>query len=148
MKNQGKNQHRFKDNPKELEFALKWEKLNTNYNGELDGLRTIDYILAENPNQPKGEVTERDRMVAATVIQWLGSPCGQTFLQEENIEKIPEQYEPVLAIIYQNIASKIVTWKEVVYHDGKKWKAFKNSRTFENNEQVQKWKYADKCFLN
>jgi hypothetical protein len=82
MKNKGKHQHRFKDNPLEKVFAEKWEKLNTDHLGQLDGFGTLDYMLAEDNNHPRGEVTDRDREVTATVIQWLGSPIGQSFVRE------------------------------------------------------------------
>lgn len=76
MKNKGKSQHRFKDNPTERIFAEAWEEKNSS-----KYVRPIlDYLLAEDNNRPMGEVTERDRMVAATVIQWLGSPVGDGFL--------------------------------------------------------------------
>lgn len=29
---------------------------------------------------PYGRMTQRDRFIAATVIQWLGTPCGLAFL--------------------------------------------------------------------
>lgn len=56
--------------------------------------------MAENPNDPEGEIAGRDRLVAATVIQWLSSPCGQVFLQEvgeeifieENLDMITDGY--------------------------------------------------------
>ena len=32
----------------------------------------------------RAEVSDRDELVAATLIQWLGSPVGQTFLKEVN----------------------------------------------------------------
>jgi len=82
MKNKGKSTYRFKQNPLEKDFAKLWEELNTDEHGNLNGGRILDYILAENPNEPRGEVTDRDRMVAATVIQWLGSPVGQMFLNQ------------------------------------------------------------------
>lgn len=79
MKNKGLSQHRFNQNPLEKKFAEAWEKINTvNRNGN----NTLDYLLAENVNKPNGEVTERDRVVAATIIQWLGSPVGQYFLKD------------------------------------------------------------------
>jgi hypothetical protein len=82
MYNRGLQQHRFKQNPKEKKYALAWERENTSRIDEnLDGRGVLDYLLAKNPNSPAGEVTERDREVAATVIQWLGSPCGQYFLE-------------------------------------------------------------------
>jgi hypothetical protein len=81
MKNKGRSQYRFKQNPMEKAFARAWEKQNVNMlNGRLDGSGTLDYLLAEDPNRPMGEVTERDREVAATVVQWLGSPVGENFV--------------------------------------------------------------------
>ena len=71
--------HRFAQNPLEKKFAEAWNKQNT-LNRE--GNNLLDYMLAENCNDPRGEVTDRDTVVAATVIQWLGSPVGQSFLNE------------------------------------------------------------------
>ena len=82
MKNKGLSQHRFKDNPLEEAFAMAWEKANTNFYGKLNGRGYLDYLLAKDNNRPEGEVTPRDREVAATVIQWLGSPVGQIFVEE------------------------------------------------------------------
>lgn len=79
MKNKGRSQHRFTQNPLELRFAQEWEKTNNKPNGQHG---TLDYLLAEDVNRPNGEVSGRDREVAATVIQWLGSPVGQTFLRD------------------------------------------------------------------
>jgi hypothetical protein len=82
MKNKGMHRYRFKDNPLERAFAKEWDDFNKSYvSGNLDGRGVLDYLLAEDPNNPQGEVTARDRVVAATVIQWLGSPCGQAFLE-------------------------------------------------------------------
>lgn len=73
----GKWINRFKQNPLEKRFAEKWDERN-----QLSGHTTLDYLLAENNNRPSGEATDRDREVAATVIQWLGSPVGQCFLSD------------------------------------------------------------------
>jgi hypothetical protein len=40
---------------------------------------TLEFILGKN-NERAYDVTHRDRVVAATVIQWLGSPVGQSWL--------------------------------------------------------------------
>ena len=80
MKNKGINQHRFSGNPLEKAFAEEWEELNTTYDGEQNGRCILDYLLSEDANHPCGEVTDRDREVAATVIQWLGSPVGLSFV--------------------------------------------------------------------
>jgi len=76
MKNKGLSQYRFNGNPLEKKYAEAWEK----QNDETNGKGTLDYLLAKDPNRPSGEVTGRDRVVAATVIQWLGSPVGQNFV--------------------------------------------------------------------
>lgn len=82
MKNKGRQQYRFKQNPLEKKIAFNWNEINTDIYGNLDGSGVLDYLMAENTNHPNGEVTDRDRMVAATVIQWLGSPVGQSFLTQ------------------------------------------------------------------
>lgn len=80
MFNKGLRQYRFMENPIEKIFAEEWDRLNS-----IGHHSTLDYLLAKEPNHPKGEVTDRDREVAATVIQWLGSPVGQNFLKDVQI---------------------------------------------------------------
>ena len=80
MKNKGKNANRLEANPVEKKFAEAWDEMNDL--SRQGSLGTLNWLLAEDPNWAKdGEVTPRDRMVAATVIQWLGSPVGQYFLK-------------------------------------------------------------------
>jgi hypothetical protein len=81
MRNKGINQHRFKQNPIEKAFAEEWERLHSTCTS-INDRGILDYILAKDINHPNGEVSERDREVAATVIQWLGSPVGQRFLKK------------------------------------------------------------------
>lgn len=80
--NQGKNFERTNCHPLEKVFAEEWDKLNS----KLNGCDLIDYLMVETPNEPNGEVTERDRKVAATIIQWLGTSVGQEFLATVNCE--------------------------------------------------------------
>ena len=84
MVNKGLHQYRFKQNPLEEIFAERWEEQN-------QSSKTLDWILAEDPNEHRDEVTERDREVAASVIQWLGSPVGSSFLKD--LMKEVENYE-------------------------------------------------------
>lgn len=90
LKHKGHNHHRLSRERLEKIFADEWRELNS---GNGRGHGPLAYMLAEDCNNPRNEVTERDAMVAATVIQWLGSNVGQSFLnnvmskhQEENHE--------------------------------------------------------------
>ncbi len=53
----------------------------------------------------------------------------------------PIQLEPVLAEIEHINDLGKSTWYEVVYYDDK-WYSYSGSKTFEDGEQVVKWKYA------
>lgn len=74
MKNKGLHQYRFEKNPIEKKFATAWENQDKAHD-------TVRYLLSDEINKLK-EVTKRDREVAATVIQWLGSDCGQYFVRK------------------------------------------------------------------
>lgn len=83
MLNQGLHVHRLQQNELERKFAEEWESRNVRNQGR----DLIDYMLAVDNNRPCGEVTERDRQVVATVIQWLGSPVGQSFIDTVHGDK-------------------------------------------------------------
>lgn len=70
----GYSYKRVETNPLEHVFAKAWQKV-------VEG-KTLNYLLdPEHPNYPDSP-SDRDYKVAATVIQWLGSPVGQGFLKE------------------------------------------------------------------
>lgn len=75
MEHKGLNQHRFNDNPLEKVFAEKWNEFNTSGH-------TLEYLLSPSNRRESTTMTDRDSIVAATVIQWLGSPVGQSFLRQ------------------------------------------------------------------
>ncbi len=75
--------YRFKNNPEEEYFAKKWEEWCDR--GHLEWIMGI-------VEQAK-DLTERDAQVAATVIQWLGSPVGRGFLSELGYIKNKNLYE-------------------------------------------------------
>jgi hypothetical protein len=77
LKNKGLHTYRLKDNPEEKRFAEAWDRQ--------DQLgRNLTRLLDErSPRTP----TPRDVTVAATVIQWLGSPVGQCFLRDLGYER-------------------------------------------------------------
>lgn len=72
MKHNGKSIHRLKSNPAEKALHDAWQ-------AENDEGHILEYLLGD--DNRRGDVSERDAMVAATVIQWLGSPVGHNFLQ-------------------------------------------------------------------
>lgn len=77
LQHKGLKPYRFNDNPHEEIFAEEWEKLAKN--------DLLGYILSVD-NRKDGVESQRDATVAATVIQWLGSPVGWSFLRE-TVEK-------------------------------------------------------------
>lgn len=70
-KTMGLRPERWKDNPEEKAFAVAWAREEPNL---------LRYLLGDGmtPVVP----SDRDRVVAATVVQWFGSPVGQGFLRD------------------------------------------------------------------
>jgi hypothetical protein len=77
----GLQPHRFKDNPEEKRFADAWAS--TCRLGS-----TLAYLLhtGDQIGRPP-EPSDRDHVVAATVVQWLGSPVGQAWLRDLGYER-------------------------------------------------------------
>lgn len=67
----GLHEYRFPQNPEEERFARAWEK---------EGV--LHYLLSTHGSNKPVDPNDRDAVVAATVIQWLGSPVGQDFLEK------------------------------------------------------------------
>jgi hypothetical protein len=76
-----KNQH----NPREVAFATKWQK-------EQDQGNILAYLLSGGDNRKSIALNDDQIQTAATVIQWLGSNVGMSFL-EEVIKSSPEVRE-------------------------------------------------------
>ena len=71
----GINKHRLESNPLELRFAVNWLKVNRDN-------QILKYILDRKPtNRGDYTPTKTEEEVAATIIQWLGSPVGQGFME-------------------------------------------------------------------
>lgn len=78
---QGMHPHRYDTDPMELVFAQAWQAFNKS-NAHNPSIPTgLDYLLSPDNNRPT-HCNDRDRLVASTVIQWLGSPVGQSWLKE------------------------------------------------------------------
>ncbi len=86
--NVGINANRIKHNPREKAFAEEWAKENEPRAGLNYGQGILQDLFMERvgdvlPRTVTREViSHRDRMIVATVIQWLGSNCGMAFLSE------------------------------------------------------------------
>lgn len=73
-------------NPRERSLAEDWNKINTS---DPLGWSLLDHLLDENEdptlnfgsNRIVKGCSERDHLIAATVVQWLGSNVGQGFLE-------------------------------------------------------------------
>ena len=74
-------------NPAEATAAKAWKDQN-------DVCETLLWLLDPDGKSPP---TQRDATVAATVIQWIASPVGRSFLCEDLINKCPELREYVRA---------------------------------------------------
>lgn len=81
MKHIGKSVHRLNGNPRERIFAESWEKENERYTGKPHS--TLAWLLhCTSSNMVWDEPSTDECVVAATVIQWLGSPVGFSWLTE------------------------------------------------------------------
>lgn len=83
MKSISLNSHRLSSNPDEAAFVAHWQKWN---NGGSYTTVLLEALLREDKNEPCMP-TEREEVVAETVIQWLGSPVGKSFLSELGYNK-------------------------------------------------------------
>lgn len=70
----GLHTHRFIDNPEEKAFADAWTKMAER------PADTLAWLMG--CAGARGHATDRDHEVAATVMQWLGSPVGRGFLRD------------------------------------------------------------------
>jgi len=67
----------------EKAFALAWMKENEGHSNLLQGLHMIGVPdLFWHPQTPVKVINGRDAMIAATVIQWLGTNVGMSFIEE------------------------------------------------------------------
>ena len=65
-------------------------------------------------------------------------------LPQCNVVGSPTELEPVLALITHQGDLGESKWYEVVYFF-QKWVSYEGSKTFQDGEQVVKWKYCKDC---
>lgn len=86
--NRGYKFERTKYNQREKAFYLEWLKENKPAQGINFGQGILqDLFIEQSTDFPLTRkyveiITNRDRYIAATVIQWLGTNCGMSFLSE------------------------------------------------------------------
>lgn len=72
---------RLEQNPAERIFASRWKDRQERQYGFNGGHSLLECMLAQ-PGKKVGRVTRDQARVAATVVQWLGSPLGRAFVDE------------------------------------------------------------------
>lgn len=76
-------EYRFKDNPKEKELHDKFIEMFKRDNSANKTLSAIVFGWQDDrQNAPKRYLTEDEENICLNLIQWLGSPVGQSFLRE------------------------------------------------------------------
>lgn len=94
IRHEGKHKLRLRSpmsNALEIAFAKKWKELQKSS-------RLLETLMRDAKGQRgRGDldelITQRDAVVAATIVQWLGSTVGTEFIQE-CLEKVPRRVEP------------------------------------------------------
>jgi len=77
----GLNTHRLASNHLEAQFAIAWQQQNEVASAPgMERADTLDYILHQGDQRFPVRCSDRDRQVANSVIQWLGSPVGEDFV--------------------------------------------------------------------
>lgn len=72
-------EYRFKDNPKEKEFHDKFIEMFENKDMTLSA---IVFGYKNGQSIPNRYLTEDEKNICLNIIQWLGSPVGQSFLDD------------------------------------------------------------------
>jgi hypothetical protein len=71
-KHVGLSVNRLPDNPDEQTFAKMWSE---------EAPRVLTHLIGDG-SQYHSSYSQRDATVAATIIQWLGSPVGNAFVRD------------------------------------------------------------------
>lgn len=77
------NEHRFKDNPLEELFHDEFLKM---FEGKIDLSAIVFGFSNGTQAYPKEFLIDREENICLTLIQWLGSPVGQGFLDKCGFE--------------------------------------------------------------
>jgi len=81
VKHHGRFRHRLESNALESIFAARWETENARGNGRRNGVLELS-MHSNGDGHVKEPCTQEEATVAATVVQWLGSPVGFSWLRD------------------------------------------------------------------
>jgi hypothetical protein len=79
---------------KEKIFADRWEEENEERAWLNHGNGILQDLFIDNHGNWVHEITDQERVVAATVVQWLGTNCGWAWL-EETLKQCEYKLEPI-----------------------------------------------------
>jgi hypothetical protein len=83
--------------------------------------------------------------IVAKLLQHLdGDQRNKALSMSGVVISSPNQLEPVLALITHQGELGLIEWYEVVYYFDK-WYSYSGSKTFDDGEQVIRWKYCKDC---
>lgn len=71
---------------KERVFLKHWREENQSRRWMNGGKGVLELIMSNDSGRGAAPITQRDATVAATLIQWLGTNCGQAFISEVDAE--------------------------------------------------------------
>lgn len=80
-KARGLKTYRLGSNPKEQHMVEQWAEF-LDKGLASDRPDTLDYMLHQGDQALVERCSDRDRKVANTIIQWLATPVGSSFLEE------------------------------------------------------------------
>jgi len=91
------HEYRNEYSPYELAFSELWVKENIRRPAINGGAGVLELLISPPSERSKGflfempaDVSQRDANVAATIVQWLGTNCGQAFIYQA--ERLAAQY--------------------------------------------------------
>lgn len=70
------------DNPREKAFSKLWKQENTNCTWKNRGHGILQDLFIDDDKSWHHTMSSNDKMIASTVIQWLGSNCGLAFIEQ------------------------------------------------------------------
>lgn len=79
----GFHNHRLNDtNPREQAFSKHWRKSNINCSWINRGHGILQDLFIDDNGAWHHTMTPNDKLIASTIVQWLGSNCGMAFIEE------------------------------------------------------------------